>query len=247
MRSVESSGRTVDEAVQEALNKLGAQIEDVTVEVLEEGSKGLLGIFGSRQARVRVSLMEVPAIVVDEQPGDEALASAVEAELSALAEQEAPEEDGKVDRERAIEIACAFVHGVAERLGLKVGIETSEGDEGIVHVNMTGENVGLIIGHHGQTLDAVQYLANVVANQKSTERVRLVLDAEGYRVRREATLTNLAQRMAAKAVAQRRRAVLEPMSALERRVIHLALQESDEVTTYSEGEEPYRRVVIAPK
>lgn len=246
MRTVERTARTVEEAINEALVALGADRSAVDIEVLEEGSKGLLGIFGSRLARVRVTLKSEPVVATE---------GSASAPVDAVREISLGEEDTADDlpdvrlmtRDEALEKACDFVAGIAKRLGLEVGIETREGEDGIVHINITGSNVGLIIGHHGQTLDAIQYLTNVVANQSTKERMRLVLDAEGYRVRREVTLTNLAQRMAGKAVAQRRRAVLEPMSALERRVIHLALQDSDEVTTYSEGEEPYRRVVIAPK
>lgn len=245
MRSIEKSGRTVDEAIREALDALGVERDVVEIEVLEEGSKGLFGILGSRQARVRVTVKEEPAETeTQEDSGVFTVAFDAEDEDDAERIQGVDLEEA---REAAIERACNFVRGVAERLGLEVGIETREAEDDIVHINMTGDNVGLLIGRHGQTLDAIQYLCNVVANRRSDVRVRVVCDAEGYRVRREATLTSLAERMAERVALQGRKAVLEPMSALERRVVHLALQDNEKVTTYSEGEEPYRRVIIAPK
>lgn len=244
MRSIERTGRTVEEAIREALNELGAERDAAHVEVLEEGSKGLFGLL-SRQARVRVSVKDTEKAPESE----EAPIASSDTIVSGLESDTAHNEPVDVDaiREQAVARACEFVRGVAERLGLEIGVETREGEEDIIHVNITGSSVGLIIGHHGQTLDALQYLTNVVANQNVPFRVRLVLDAEGYRIRREATLTSLAERMADKVISQKRKAVLEPMSALERRIIHLTLQTSDKVTTYSEGEDPHRRVVIAPK
>lgn len=246
MRSVERTARTVEEAVNEALDALGADRSAVEIEVLEEGSKGLLGIFGARQARVRVTLKSEPEPATD--PGTNAAAEVESVSESGMdvSEETVPEKP-RLTREEALEKACQFTRGIATRLGIDVTIETREAEEDIVYIDISGENVGLLIGRHGQTLDAIQYLSNVVANRNCTGRLRLVLDVEGYRVRRQETLTNLAERMAARAVNEGRKAVLEPMNALERRVIHMALKDHNEVTTYSEGEEPYRRVVIAPK
>lgn len=245
MTSVEKSGRTVEEAVNEALQDLGAERDAVNIEVIEEGTKGLFGFLGTRLAKVRVSLKASPADATVEQP----IAETVD-ESEALTQRAAEEDatDVEAERQEAIQKATEFLHGILTRLGLNVGVESREGDEGIVHLNISGEGVGLVIGRHGQTLDAIQYLTNVVANRNgASSRVRIVIDAEGYRVRRAETLTNMAERMAERVVSQGRKAVLEPMSALERRVVHLALQSSDSVETYSEGEDPYRRVVIVPK
>jgi spoIIIJ-associated protein len=246
MRSVERTARTVEEAVSEALEELGADRSAVEIEVLDEGSKGLLGIFGARLARVRVTLKSEPAVAVgataDSAEGEDAPTAAGDVPAA-----EPVPEEKRLTRTEALDKACEFVRGVATRLGIDVDIETREAEDDIVYVDMSGERVGLLIGRHGQTLDAIQYLANVVANRNCTGRLRLVLDVEGYRVRRQATLTHLAERMARKAVEEGRKTVLEPMNALERRVIHMALKDHEAVTTYSEGEEPYRRVVIAPK
>lgn len=247
MRTVERTARTVEEAVNEALNDLGADRSAVEIEVLDEGSKGLLGIFGARQARVRVTLKSEPAAVEDPAPELVEEEASVAAVATEVAEEAASSEPKRLTREEALEKACEFVRGIATRLGIEVELATREAEDDIVYIDISGSNVGLLIGRHGQTLDAIQYLANVVGNRSSTGRLRLVLDVEGYRTRRQATLTSLAERMAARVASQGRKAVLEPMNALERRVIHMALKDHDAVTTYSEGEEPYRRVVIAPK
>ena len=132
-------------------------------------------------------------------------------------------------------------------MGVKAEIAVEKGEDQLVYLRLSGRRMGVVIGRRGQTLDAIQYLVNLVANRLPGPRARIVLDAEGYRDKRAETLRNLAERLAEKAKSERRKTVLEPMSALERRIVHLALADDDEVETRSEGEEPYRRVVIVPK
>ena len=205
MQSVEKQGKTVEEAIMLALEDLGTTLEQVESEVIEEPSKGFLGILGGRPARVRVTL--------------------------------------KPD---ALSLLEEFVQGVCERMGSSINVEVSAGDDG-VKVNLAGQSLGLLIGKHGQTLDSLQYLANVVYNRNTDSRQRVVVDAGGYRERREETLLRLATRLADKAKRTGRRVMLEPMSAHERRIIHTALQNDSQIVTYSEGEEPYRKVVISLK
>ena len=140
-----------------------------------------------------------------------------------------------------------FLAGLLERMNVSAEIETEIGEDQLVYMRMSGRRMGVVIGRRGQTLDAIQYLVNLVANKLPGPRARIVLDAEGYRDKRAETLRNLATRLAAKAKSERRKTVLEPMNALERRIVHLALADDTEVETRSEGEEPYRRVVILPK
>ncbi|MBP2019499.1 spoIIIJ-associated protein [Symbiobacterium terraclitae] len=204
MRSVERSGRTVDEAVLAALEELGVPSDRVTIEVLDEGKGGFLGI-GARPAVVRVTVKE--------------------------------------NRAERVE---AFLADVCEAMGIGVRIETREDGE-YIYVDVTGQEAGILIGHHGQTLDALQYLCNLVAGRSGQQGSRIVLDVEGYRRRRTETLTTLATRLAERVVRSGEPAVLEPMSAQERRVIHLALQDYPGVTTTSEGQDPFRRVVIQKK
>lgn len=209
MKSVEKTGKTVDEAIQAALEELGVKREEAKIEVLDEGAKGFLGILGARPARVRVTV-------------DNSL-------------------DAKVNAARE------FLAGLLERMNVSAEIETEIGEDQLVYIRMSGRRMGVVIGRRGQTLDAIQYLVNLVANKLPGPRARIVLDAEGYRDKRAETLRNLATRLAAKAKSERRKTVLEPMNALERRIVHLALADDTEVETRSEGEEPYRRVVILPK
>lgn len=209
MKSVEKTGKTVDEAIQAALEELGVKREEAKIEVLDEGAKGFLGILGARPARVRVTV-------------DNSL-------------------DAKVNAARE------FLAGLLERMNVSAEIETEIGEDQLVYMRMSGRRMGVVIGRRGQTLDAIQYLVNLVANKLPGPRARIVLDAEGYRDKRAETLRNLATRLAAKAKSERRKTVLEPMNALERRIVHLALADDAEVETRSEGEEPYRRVVILPK
>src|SRR5690625_4607465 len=231
MRSVEKTGRSVEEAIQEALDELGIEREAAEIVVLEEGSKGLFGLLRGKSARVRVGRKATSPLASDRTG-----AGTSDAEARRL-------ED---ERNAAIDRARIFLAGILERLGISAGIEMRE-DENIVHMNVTGSDLGLVIGRKGQTLDSIQYLVNIVANRQGRVRVRIVIDAEGYRERREQFLRGMAQRMAERVRRRGRKAVLEPMSALERRVVHMALRDEPEVATYSEGKDPYRRVVIVRK
>lgn len=204
MRAVEKTGRTVDEAVAAAVQDLGVPSDRVTVEVLEEGKGGFLGI-GARPFLVRVTRRE-----------------------------------SRAERlERFLDEVCAAID-------LDVRVSVKEGGE-YLQADISGREAGILIGHHGQTLDALQYLSNLVAGKAGDDGPRVVLDVEDYRKRREETLIRLATRLADRVRRSGEPMALEPMSAHERRVIHLALQDSPSVATSSEGEEPFRRVVIQPK
>lgn len=208
MISVEKTGKTVDDAVLAALIELDVDRDDVEIEVIEEGSKGFLGLVGSRQARVRV-----------------------------------------VVKESRIDKAKEFLEQVIDFLGVEASVEMEEQGQ-YTTLQIEGSHLGVLIGRRGETLDALQYLTNLAANRDRTDpagRVRIILDAEGYRKRRENTLRNLAYRLAERVKREKRRAALEPMSPLERRIIHTALQGDESVETYSEGDEPFRRVVVAYK
>lgn len=208
MRSVEKYARTVEEAVEEALRELELSKEQVEIEVIDEGSKGLFGLLGSKQARVLVKPKDLQS--------------------------------------QKVQTGAAFLQGLLDQLDAKVTFTQGVLDDGTIVLTMEGQNLGLVIGHRGQMLDAMQYLVNVVANKGSGDWVRIVLDAEGYRQRREKALYDIAQRMADKAKAQGQKVALEPMNAAERRIIHMALADDTQVETASEGEDPYRRVVVIP-
>lgn len=146
----------------------------------------------------------------------------------------------------ALEEAVAFLQDVFRTMDLQVRIDRQNTDDG-VQFNLSGNELGILIGRRGQTLDSLQYLVNIVANRYSDAHVRIVLDAENFRERRRQTLVELSERLARRVAKTRKEVVLEPMSPQERKVIHSQLQNHPEVKTFSKGEEPNRRVVIAPK
>ena len=229
MTTVEKTGKTVEEAVALALKELHVTEHDVTVEVLEQPKSGFLGLIGARPAKVAVTLIK------KEEPAQEENIT-VETEEAAAIIGEDP-----------ITVGKAFLIDVFEKMNLTVGVEVEEKEE-IVLFDLKGNDLGILIGRHGQTLDALQYLTNLAANKNAGEgRIRIVLDVEDYRKRREETLVRLAQRLANKVKRRNQRIVLEPMSRHERKIIHMALQEDPQIATYSEGEEPYRKIVIAAK
>lgn len=221
--SVEKTGRNIQEAIQAALEELNASEEDVVIEVLDEGGEGgILGI-GRKDAKVRVSIEEAASSVYY---GDD----------------ENYTGDPQTEEES---IAAAFVSKVLTGIGVRGNI-SSYSDEEAIYVDVTGKDVGAVIGRHGETLDAIQYLTNLVINRHSESRQRVIVDISGYRKRREESLKSLAERTAEKVVRIGKSYEMEPMNAAERRIIHFALQDFPGVTTFSEGEEPERCVIISP-
>ena len=209
MNSMEFSGKTVSDALSVALKELNVTEDKMTYEVLEEGSKGLLGLIGTRPAVIKVTMKAEEPVKKDIQ---------VEAK--------------------------DFLKGVLDSMEILAEIETKLEDN-ILKVNLTGPKMGLIIGYRGETLDSLQYLTSLVINKRRDgEYVRVVLDTEGYRQKREETLERLAEKTAYKVKKYGRAMKLEPMNPYERRIIHSKLQEDTKVKTFSVGDEPFRRVVI---
>ncbi len=205
MKEIIKKGKTVDEAVELALDELGCTRDDVLIDVLSEGKNGLFGL-GSKEAEVRVTLEE----------------------------------------KTAEDIARGFLEGTLKKLGLdaKVDID-SDGD--MMNIDISGDDMGVIIGRRGETLSALQYLTSLVVNKKTDEFVRVSLDTENYKEKREKALIHLADKTADKVIRYRRSLTLDPMNPYERRIIHSHLQGNDRVSTYSTGVEPARRVVVALK
>lgn len=208
MKRIEMTGRTVEEAISAALQELQLEKSDVDIQILEEPSKGFLGILGGKMARVQVAEKISPLLTTKK-----------------------------------------FLEDVTAKIGVNVEVLVKEEtDDQYVKMELVGKNLGILIGRRGDTLDALQYLANLVANKKNNgERVKIIIDAEDYRKRREETLVKLALRMADKAKKTGQKVVLEPMNPQERRIIHTALQNEAQIETFSEGEEPFRKVVISLK
>ncbi|SCZ01039.1 spoIIIJ-associated protein [Paenibacillus polysaccharolyticus] len=233
MTTVITSGKTVEDAVNQGLAELGVSRDKVEIQVLEQPSKGFLGLFGVKAAKVEVSLL--PVSEAAPQPIKPATP---EPEIEALLE--------GVAVHNPYEEAAAFLKEVAAGMGLDVEVHIKKQRDGHIF-NISGEDLGMIIGRRGQTLDALQYLTNIVANRYSESFVRIVLDAENFRQRRRKTLEDLAERLAGQAIRTGKEVVLEPMPPLERKVIHAKLQNHPQIKTLSKGEEPNRRVVITLK
>ena len=262
-RSVEKSAKTVEEAKKAALAELGIGEEEAEIEILEEASKGFLGLIGGHDAKVRVTAKEDAAgrqnAASDEMPmpevietslqvGDLVKKQAKEENFEHTERQERPRREMVSEEEAAapLEKAETFLQQIFASMHLEVHIEREKSEEAFI-LNMSGEDLGILIGKHGQTLDSLQYLTNLAANHGLTEkRIHIVLDVEHYRNRREETLRRLASRLADKALRTRQRIMLEPMNRHERKIIHMALQENRRVSTYSAGDEPFRKVVIEP-
>ncbi|MCF6463398.1 RNA-binding cell elongation regulator Jag/EloR [Clostridium sp. Cult1] len=208
MRSVVKVAKTVREAVDIALEELSVSETDVQVEVLEEPSKGLFGIIGTKDAVVKVTVVNDPVEITENFLNRILLSMKIKG-------------DALVRREDS----C-----------LKVEI-----------ININSSDMGIVIGKRGNTLDAIQYLLSLSVNRNRDDYIKVIVDIKGYRKKREETLIRLANRMAEKSKYSKRPVKLEPMNPYERRIIHSALQNVNGIATYSEGEEPYRRVVIQAK
>ena len=240
MSTVIETGKTVEEALEKALVALGRSVDEVDYEVLEQPSRGFFGLFGGRMARLRVTEKQedvtpaAPAAAASAPAGAQPVQPAASVSTAAAA---------GTPRARAEQ----FLRDIFRCMGLTVAMSARETDEGYVY-DLSGESLGILIGKHGQTLDALQYLTNLAANRGCEEgHIHVILDVEGYRSRREETLRRLAGHLAEKACRIHAEVRLEPMNRHERKIIHMALQDNYRVSTYSDGDEPYRCVVIAPK
>lgn len=262
------SAKTLDDAITEALVQLGVTSDRLDYIVVEKGSEGFLGI-GRKQAVIKArrkreekpveetveeSKVETP---VKEEVKPEKKTEKKPAKEHSHTKKNVREEKPEVKSEPKKEVELAkvepqtietcekFIYDVMNAMGMDdVKVTSVVDEEGALSINMEGSNMGILIGKRGQTLDSLQYLTNRVANKMQDGYVRVKLDTEDYRRRRKETLENLAKNIAHKVKRTRRSVSLEPMNPYERRIIHSALQGDRSVTTHSEGEEPYRRVVV---
>lgn len=201
MKFVEKSGKSVEEALRLALIDLEATREQVEIEVLEEGSKGFLGI-GAKETKIKVT-----------------------------------------KKNDVNEVAKNFLFSILNEMNIEAQIDVNQINDAL-NINMIGEDMAILIGKRGQTLDSLQYLVSLVVNKDRDDYLRVVLDTENYRAKRKETLEALAEKLAAKVKKSRKNVILEPMNPYERRIIHSTLQNNPNVSTKSEGDEPYRKVVI---
>ena len=228
---IEATGKTIEEAIESGLKELGKDISEVETEVLVQPSSGILG-FGKKEAKVRLTVIEKQ---VEEVPVEEVSVEVKPVELD--------REETRNDAEEIAADAKEFLNTILEKMGISAVIEKMiKADRITLHIH--GDDLGVLIGKHGQTLDALQYIINLKANKGKENRFFIMLDVENYRARREETLKNLAHRLASRVKRNRNKVVLEPMNGFERKIIHVALQDTEHVRTESEGQDPYRHVVI---
>ena len=283
MSAKEYTAKSVEEALEKALNEMMLTREDIHYEIVQQPTKGFLG-FGQKDAVVRVSkkdaaetkveAVEVKAVKTEEKaelkaeipvqeptPVVEVVVDDTEEQEAEVSFEEAFDTDideeteefdvavAKADKKELYEAAeakgRAFLAKIFDEMKLDVVIDVKE-NGGYLVFDLQGENLGILIGRRGDTLDSLQFLLNLVINDKNNAKVKGIIDIENYRAKREETLIGLGHKLAAKARKTGQKVVLEPMNPQERRIIHMALQNDKRVTTYSEGEEPYRKVVIEP-
>ncbi len=228
-KMIEQEGKTVEEAIKAGLDLLGLTEADVTIEIIEKEKAGFLGI-GSKPAKVKLTSLEEYEEEKEEQVEEK---------------KEKNEEECTVD-EASVNLAKTFLTDIFSKMNVKVEVKC-EGKGKDIKINLSGDEMGAVIGRRGETLDALQYLTTLAVNRTSEEYHKVSVDTENYRSEREKTLRNLALRLAEKAKKNRKNVALEPMNAYERKIIHSALQEDEMIHTYSVGEEPNRKIIISPK
>ena len=262
MDYIQVSAKTVEDAVLEAAMKLATTREHLEYEVIEKGSTGFLG-FGAKPAVIKARALtdeEIEKTEKQQEPVKEVVKQEAKKEIKKEVKKEEPvkapkaekaEEPAVVKKEAVSgkEISAEdFLKDVFKAMDMVVEIKVTENkEEKTMDIELSGEDMGVLIGKRGQTLDSLQYLVSLVVNKYSDEYIRVKIDTENYRERRKETLENLARNIAYKVKRTRKTVSLEPMNPYERRVIHSALQNDRYVTTHSEGEEPYRRVVVTLK
>lgn len=205
LKILEKTAKTEEEAIAAALEELGLDRDEVSVEIVERAKSGFFGIGASNAVvRVEYEVADDPYVKIRD-----------------------------------------FLTGLLERMGTEAEIEITPRDNGGINVNLSGANMGAVIGRRGETLDAIQHLTNYAVNRDSDKHMHISVDAESYRAKREESLVRLAEKMAAKVIKYKRSMALEPMNSYERHVIHTALQDYEGVSTSSTGTEPNRRVVVS--
>ena len=257
--TMEWTGRTVEAALEAAAADLGCAPASLEYTVLEQPSRGFLGLIGRKDARIRVRDIDGAAVAETKAADPSADMAELETRLAEEVEETQVDAPAKAASAKAAKAKDAvslleqekrarkFLEDVFAAMKIEVELQRSETEEGILF-QIEGESLGILIGKHGQTLDALQYLTNLAANRGvASERLHVQLDIEGYRARREETLTRLAGHLAEKACRIGQEIHLEPMNRHERKIIHMALQDSRKVSTYSAGDEPRRYVVIVPR
>lgn len=255
MEYIEVTGKTVEEAVTNACTKLVIPSSKLDYEVIDKGSTGLFGIFNSKPAKIKARAKSDEEIQAEEAKAEAEKKAAEVKKNEESKKVEEPKAEIKTETKKDLKPSLSeaeiktrintFLENMFAAMNMKVNVEiTFDNEEDSVNVELSGDNMGVLIGKRGQTLDSIQYLTSLVVNKNVDKYVRVKLDTEDYRNRRKETLESLAKNIAYKVKRSRRSVSLEPMNPYERRIIHSALQNDKFVSTKSEGEEPFRHVVV---
>jgi spoIIIJ-associated protein len=241
--TLEMIAPTVEEATAKGLEQLGLTEQDVEIEVLDQGNRGLFGL-GSRQARVRLTIKN----------GETSSSKSENEEVTKEVEVSQTTKPLTKDQDHELQVARVVVESLLEKMKVRARVVTMFVDstdethpESTISIEVLGDDLSILIGRHSETLNAIQYISSLIISRELNHWVPIMIDIQGFRSRRERQLRQLAHRMAEQAMHTGRRQVLEPMPANERRIIHMELRENPDVDTESIGEEPYRKVTILPK
>lgn len=256
---IEITGKSVEDAFMNAIVELETTSDNIGYDVIDKGSNGILG-FGSRPAKIKAwvkSEVEAEKKAEEEKAAEvkstEAAAPAANSDKADVTSDNSDEVLSEPHKKMVVtcdvdKVIRDFLDNMFKAMDMDVNIDIKiNEEEGCVNVELGGDEMGLLIGKRGQTLDSIQYLVSLVVNKENEKYMRVKVDTEDYRKRRKETLENLAKNIAYKVKRSRRPVALEPMNPYERRIIHSALQNDKYVTTHSEGEEPYRHVVVTLK
>lgn len=252
----EFSAKNLDDAITEACETLMVTSDRLDYEVISKGSSGFLGIASKPvviKARIKEETKETVEVKAEpkKEEKSEAKKEVVKEEKKEASKEEKKEEkkvSSNINGDELIAKANAFLKDVFGAMNMEVNLNTRFNDkENILDVELSGDEMGVLIGKRGQTLDSLQYLISLVVNRDTEDYIHVKVDTENYRERRKATLENLAKNISIKVKKTRQSVALEPMNPYERRIIHSALQNDRYVTTHSEGDEPFRRVVVTLK
>jgi spoIIIJ-associated protein len=240
MDSIEIEGKTIDEAIEKACNEFNVPREKLNIEIISDGATGFLGL-GSKKAKIRASIMSIDMAIDTPTKPSQKGAQKKSSVISGSMEPEEPKDSAETPGMRAKRI----LEGILLRMNLDCLITVEETADTIL-LNIKGDGSGLLIGKRGQNLDAIQYIVNKAVSKYTNNRKMIVVDTESYRGKREESLIALAEKLAEKVKKSKKALTVGHMNAHDRRVIHLALQNDESLTTKSRGEGEFRKIVIIP-
>ena len=243
MEAVEIDGKTIDKAIEKACSEFGVSRDKLHIEILSEGTSGFLGLLGSKRAKIKASLMSLD-MTIDPPPGPSKTIEKVKKHEKSVPSASFDQAVDKFGENVALR-AKTILEGILTGMGIQTPVSVEETEDSIL-LNVKGDGGGLLIGRRGQNLDAIQYIVNKAANRSANGRKMIIIDTEAYRKRREESLIALAEKLGEKVKKTKKAITVSHMNAHDRRIIHMALQDDESLTTKSRGEGEYRKILILP-